>query len=371
MGQTAAHLRYITRPQAARVVIRARVDDSDAKSAKKAEIEAHKRKGRVAERFIVALPVEASNKQREELGSALAELITNRRAGYILAIHDFNDNDLKNPHMHLVVFDSFVSGGGRGRPKSIVGMARKGAVERTCAAWANLHNAMMRNWGYNEQSMISHLSYRAQDIDRIPTIHEGPGGRKMAQRSDRPKIKGEWKHIDHGRSRQDANSLIAKINYMKKELEYGRSNNRLGNGDPFDPQERRSSSAERWPVHRSTRGANSAPETDARRHKGDEKQTGLPFTANGKREDLRRADQPCSAPERSKEASHERPANIPPWNSGVTRSFRRDWISLTILSQRLRAALRRLSRRKPQLASPLPAKNFHKKEIRQIGRVAE
>lgn len=65
-GQTAAHLRYVTRPAAARVVIRQRLGEDNGTTAREAEGAAKKRGGRVAERFIVALPVEATLEQRME-----------------------------------------------------------------------------------------------------------------------------------------------------------------------------------------------------------------------------------------------------------------------------------------------------------------
>lgn len=374
MGQTAAHLRYIVRPGAARTVIRTRVEDSDAMTAEKAETEAYKRKGRVAERFIVALPVEATSKQREELGIAFAELVTNRIAGYVLAIHDIKGNDVKNPHMHLVVFDSFKAPVGRGRPKSVVGMARKGAVQKTCAAWSNLHNTMMRGWGYQNQSMITHLSYKDQDIDRIPSIHEGPGGRKLAKESKRPRKKPEWEHIDHGRSRQDANALISKINYMKKELKYGRDRDRLGSRDTFDQKECRSSGTKRRQVHRSTRGTHSTSETAARRHERGKDHSGGSFKANRGFEDIRRDHQTYIGAERDEEISCKKPANVPPWHTGFTRDLRRDWLSLTILSRRLRVALRKLSYRGGRPAPQLPVENHPLKtgeRVQPNSRVAE
>ena len=76
-GQTAAHLKYITRPQAARIIIRTRLaHPTDALVAVAAEREAETRKGRVCERFILALPVEATAEQREALVKAFGEVLT-------------------------------------------------------------------------------------------------------------------------------------------------------------------------------------------------------------------------------------------------------------------------------------------------------
>lgn len=230
VGQTIAHLRYITRPKAAREVLRQRLTrPSDAATAQEAEDVAQLRKGRVCERFIIALPVEATDQQREALAKAFAEKLTGGVAGYIGAIHDRNGNDRSNPHFHLVAFDVMVKSGGRGRPRSTLGMARKNAVETTAKMWADTHNAMMRKWGYGEGAMISHLSFQDRGIDRIPTIHEGAAARAIEASGQRPERKQEWRHIDEGHSRADANKIIREINQSKvqiNEREY-----RLGRND--------------------------------------------------------------------------------------------------------------------------------------------
>lgn len=217
-GQTAAHLRYITRPQAARVVLRSRLAHrTDEQLATAVEHEAEARKGRVCERFILALPFEATPTQREALVSAFAEALTGGVAGYVAAIHDHHGNDTRNPHAHIAAFDVQVKGGGRGRPRSTIGMARKNAVEEAAARWADLHNRLMTEWGHGPESHITHLSYEARGIDRIPQIHEGAASRQMLSRGEHPAFNAEWLHLDGGHSRAEANALIREINKLKKE----------------------------------------------------------------------------------------------------------------------------------------------------------
>lgn len=233
-GQTAAHLKYITRPQAARVVLRERLTcSSDVLAADAAEVEAETRKGRVCERFIIALPIEATPDQRRDLVRAFCEAITRGVAGYVAAIHDQHGNDIKNPHAHIVAFDVQQKGGGRGRPRSTIGMARKNAVEETAALWAATHNRLMAGWGYGAESQISHLSYAARGIERIPTIHEGATTRQMCGRGAEPSLKSEWRHIDSGHSRAEANAIIREINTLKQEIENDEidSTHRLGSDD--------------------------------------------------------------------------------------------------------------------------------------------
>lgn len=236
-GQTAAHLAYITRSSAANVVLRARVAGTDTEAARAAEHAAEKRGGRVAERFIVALPREASAEQRVALAQSYAEALTRGVAGYVLAIHDAAGNDASNPHCHLVAFDAHERGGGRGRPRSVLGMARKGAIEAAAALWAETHNRLMREWGNSAACDISHLSFAAQGIDRAPTIHEGAGARAMTRRGERPKAKPEWRAIDGGATRAEANALIGEINKLATGDDNGRGNG-LGGGDDRDARER-------------------------------------------------------------------------------------------------------------------------------------
>lgn len=240
-GQTAAHLRYITRPQAARWILRERLPEpTDAGTAQTAEREAATRKGRVCERIIIALPVEATPEQREALVRAFCEAFTKGVAGYVAVIHDKNGNDTTNPHAHIAAFDVQVKTGGRGRPRSTIGMARKNAVEETAALWADLHNRMMDAWGYGPESNITHLSFAARGIDRIPQIHEGAASRAMAERGEEGAAKPEWHHIDDGHSRANANALIKEINaikdagYDEDECDTG---NRLGRDDEDDRAE--------------------------------------------------------------------------------------------------------------------------------------
>jgi hypothetical protein len=214
LGQTQAHLRYITRETAARVVLRERVEGTNTAVADDAEASAAKRGGRVAERFIIALPCEASADQRVALVRAYAEALTNSEAGFIAAIHDQAGNDIANPHFHLVAFDKHIKGGGRGRPRSVLGFARKNAVEGAAALWADTHNTLMASWGYGPQAGVSPLSFEAQGIQRLATIHEGATARRMAADGKVPASKLEWHHIDAGQSRSAANDLIREINAL-------------------------------------------------------------------------------------------------------------------------------------------------------------
>lgn len=335
-GQTAAHLRYITRPKAARVVFRERLTHpKDAQVAVAAEREAETRKGRVCERFILALPVEATPEQREALVRAFGEALTKGTAGYVAAIHDQHGNDTKNPHAHIAAFDVQVKGGGRGRPRSAIGMARKNAVEETAALWADIHNRMMAGWGYGPKSQISHLSYAARGIDRLPQIHEGAASRQMFAKGETPATNAEWHHIDGGHTRAEANALIREINTLKQEAEHDETDptDGLGGGDEGDRGERGYCCGE----GRKDRGA----------HEGDAGRSSPPWTAvvaDGS-DDEGDGDEGISAPTASTPflAAHAS-TPIPPFVSDRRRlsawgRVRRVYRELVMLRDTLRARL--------------------------------
>lgn len=345
-GQMAAHLRYITRPKAARVVLRQRVEATDRHTAKTAEDYAQKRKGRVAERFIIALPVEATPGQRVALANAFAEKLTEGKAGFILAIHDKAGNDQKNPHMHVVAFDAFEKTGGRGRPRSVIGMARKGAVERTAAMWAATHNNMMAGWGYGDTSMISHLANEARGIERIPTIHEGPTARKMANDGKRPKGKTEWHKIDAGHSRREANQLIREINALKEQEANARRIHRLGSHVERDTPSGKASSSKQRSSPGRCRGNSAQPKESIRSPflpgKGAKRTAQPPFVMP--------PETTCSNQDRT--APPERRSTAPPMVANPPISQRRRkhrvdrlWIELILLRNTLRARLAILRRR--------------------------
>lgn len=231
-GQTLAHIRYITRDTAARAILLERLPEKDfSGTAARVEQAAEKSGGRVCERFTIALPIEADGAQREALVSAFAEHITKGEAGFIAAIHDKKENDLFNPHAHLICFDKQSKKGGRGRPSSVMGMARKNAIEKAAKDWAKIHNRMMSDWGYGAGSLIDHRSFVERGIDLVPTIHEGPGARKISATQSKVETKPEWQHIDSGHTRAEANNLIRQINKTKEKLNEQRANRLGGNND--------------------------------------------------------------------------------------------------------------------------------------------
>ncbi|MRX50177.1 hypothetical protein GI374_06885 [Paracoccus sp. S-4012] len=296
-------------------MLRSRIVGTDAEVARVAEDAATKRRGRVAVRFIIALPVEATPEQRVELTRAFAEALTHGTASYVGAIHDKKGNDRSNPHFHLVAFDAFEKSGGRGRPRSVMGMARKGAVEAAAALWARIHNERMTAWGYGASSLISELSNEARGIDRIPTIHEGPGARQMAARGAVPAAKPAWRRIDAGQTRSAANKIICEINQLKEEETHGNQPDGLGSRDDRDPHERR----EGRPVCGSDRG----------RGRADARPAAPPFVADGRPDEG--ADEGRVPPFRTAGADPDGPSS-PPFRQPEQAPPPRLWLLLSVSS---------------------------------------
>lgn len=339
VGQTAAHLRYITRPQATRVIVRERVASANnIEVGQLAEEQAQRRKGRVCERFRVALPVEASPEQREALVRAFGDALTDGLAGYIAGIHDQSGNDLNNPHFHMAAFDHHQRSGGRGRPRSTLGMARKNAVERTAKLWADTHNRLMQEWGFGPEVLIDHRSYKERGIDRIPQIHEGPASRAMAEKDDRPEAKKEWSEVDDGHTRAEANEIIREINKLKETENEGHNTDGLGGGNDRnstkDKADRENDGTLPWGTDRSDRNSEQAVESYARdqcvSHSLSDGTGGPPFLKrNAAQSDL------------SPKTKNSSPPFLDWRRFGHRHGVRRIYRELVMLRDTLRARLRR------------------------------
>lgn len=105
--------------------------------------------GRIVEKLIVALPLEATRAQQIALMQALADHITKGEAPYVAALHAAGSAE-NNPHAHIDAFDQSraLPPGKTGRPSKIIGLSRKGALEQLRADWSTIHNRMMAEWGY-------------------------------------------------------------------------------------------------------------------------------------------------------------------------------------------------------------------------------
>lgn len=221
-GTGAAHVAYITRPSAARAVVAERMPDAPREAAAwLLEQEAAERKnGRVADKIMLALPIELDADQRLALLRDYAAQVTQGRAPWLAAIHD-QGKDAQNPHAHLVVRDKDPVTGRR-----VVGLSEKGSTQRLRELWEATANAHLEQAGLDAR--IDRRTLAAQGIDRKAQIHVGPKALAMEARGVRPESKVRKQagrvvrypsidlNIVHGqRTRPEQNRHIIKLNQVQ------------------------------------------------------------------------------------------------------------------------------------------------------------
>jgi len=215
---TAAHVRYIARPQAMRHFEAARCPSRPSAAMRyfRAQEDLDRVNGRVSDKLMLALPRELNPKQRVELVRGFAEDATKGRAPWLAAFHD-KGKDANNPHCHLVIRDRDPDTGMR-----VIGTSEKGSTERFRQMWERHANLALKKAGHTQR--IDRRSLRAQGVDRPATIHEGPRAREMDFRGAAPTSRRRearnapgarsgkrdinYPDIDRGRSRPQYNRML-------------------------------------------------------------------------------------------------------------------------------------------------------------------
>jgi hypothetical protein len=177
----AAHVKYITRPQAARHVMAARMPDKPTPAAAylRQMEDGGRVNARIADKVMLALPKELTQQQRVQLVRDFANDVTQNRAPWLAAIHD-RGKDAANPHCHLLIRDRDPATG-----KRVIGMSDAGSTEMLREKWEHHANQALQRAGHAVR--IDRRSLKDQGIDRAPTIHEGPNVRAMEARGARPR----------------------------------------------------------------------------------------------------------------------------------------------------------------------------------------
>ena len=232
----AAHIRYITREKAASHIMAARMPASKGLAMRwlRAQERADRKNARVADKLVLALPVELTRKQQIALVYGFAEALTKERASWFAAIHA-KGKDVKNPHCHLLVRDRDVDTGKRvilfsAGPKEVKDRAAKGLAAPTTirglrALWETWTNAALRYAGRTER--VDRRTLAEQGLARPAQVHEGPHIRAMHEQGFRPQSKPRVKRstgvrragepatrtidypaIDGGRTRVEYNAML-------------------------------------------------------------------------------------------------------------------------------------------------------------------
>lgn len=123
-----------------------------------AQEDGDRKNARVADKVMVALPIELTHAQRAELLTAFAEGMTEGRASWVAAIHD-GPSDADNPHAHLIFRDRDFETGRR-----VMQLSEKGSTERLRVAWETHANTALQRAGLDIR--IDRRSLEAQGVER-------------------------------------------------------------------------------------------------------------------------------------------------------------------------------------------------------------
>ncbi|MGY8605971.1 MobA/MobL family protein [Gluconobacter cerinus] len=227
IGKTAARLRYICCNRQDLILLGERhglsaYDTTNLRTLAERHETMAGQNGRIAECFIIALPREGTPEHHQHLVCDFAEKITHGAAPWIAAIHYDRSG---NPHVHLIALEqNKPRTGGKGRPSKVIGLSRKGALERVREEWAETHNRIMAGTG----PPIDHRSLEDQGKGHLlPTLHEGPTARIMQAQGKRPVSQPQtrrngqtidWPQIDEGRTRSETNTTVRRINALASQL---------------------------------------------------------------------------------------------------------------------------------------------------------
>ncbi len=225
-GTAGAHVDYITRDSAARVVLAEHMPEQRHEAhAWLDQAETSDRKnGRVCDKVMLALPRELSPEERANLVCDFARQVGQGKAPWLAAIHD-KGKDAENPHAHLLIRDKDPETG-----KRVACLSEKGSTERLRELWETTANAHLQRAGHTAR--IDRRTLAAQGIDRKAQIHVGPRAKAMVERGMEPITKTRTDHrgrLIHylqiesvgskTRTRAGYNSVIINFNEQKAKNE--------------------------------------------------------------------------------------------------------------------------------------------------------
>lgn len=196
--------------------------------------------GRYAKEFNVALPIELSDSEQELLvRNYCKKIFVNDGMVADIAIHR---NDRNNPHAHVMLTNRPFNQDGTWGKKSTIeyildgngqktytknGNVRKRKIQnvnwdnketllRWRNEWADFTNLALKKRGFTEQ--ISADSYKAQEIEKTPTIHEGTGVRSKERKAYNNEIKKQEKVKDKLNDTKDRITTYERFDLLTKNL---------------------------------------------------------------------------------------------------------------------------------------------------------
>lgn len=181
-GTAGAHVGYITRTSACRIVVGSDMPipapgskGGEARKWLDAQENKDRKNARVIDKLMLALPLELNANQRVEVVRSFVKTLSGGQdLPWLAAIHD-RDQDADNPHAHVVLRDRSLETG-----KRVIGMSEKGSTERARSVWEDVCNQALEMAG--SSARIDRRSLKEQGIDRAPSGHEGPQPRQIEQK---------------------------------------------------------------------------------------------------------------------------------------------------------------------------------------------
>jgi hypothetical protein len=168
----------------------------------KAELAENRKDARVGREWVIGLPSELKKEHRKELAQNLAKDLTERyQVATQIAIHEPNKHgDQRNYHVHILTTTRKIDQDLNLTDKSDIERDRKQCAKMGISTSqdqiiecreriANRLNQSLER--ANVQKKVSHLSYKDQSIDKIPTKHMGKSATFLERKGIKTEI-GEY-----------------------------------------------------------------------------------------------------------------------------------------------------------------------------------
>lgn len=166
-GRAGAHLRYISRDGAAPVILANQMpnDWREARNWMDEQEQGDRSNARIADRLMIALPIELTRKEREKLVQEYLDEVTGNAVPWYAAIHQ-EGKDSHNPHVHILIRDRSPIDGRR-----VIKTSERYSTQHFREKWTQRANLALSRANLSER--IDNRSLIAQGIDREPTKHQG------------------------------------------------------------------------------------------------------------------------------------------------------------------------------------------------------
>ncbi len=175
-GTAGAHIRYIARASAEPVILTNGISQNwrEAKKWMDEEEKTSRKNARIADRVMIALPIELDKSERTKLVESFLKELTGNEIPWFASIHQ-EGHDKNNPHAHILLRDKSILKGCR-----VLKTSERGSTMVLREKWTEEANKALKQAGYTER--IDHRSYSEQGINKTPTKHRGYQDKKWSYR---------------------------------------------------------------------------------------------------------------------------------------------------------------------------------------------